>query len=113
MFNIREDRRCTYNIILRRVRETIFAVEKQEVLHMRVCVCVWAALVIQHAKRMRNIILSRVDCLTPHYLINGTMFFKKVAGRKMGFDCLCKFYLNIYHFKNNSARYRKCKKVFL
>jgi hypothetical protein len=35
---IKQDRQFTYNVILRRVRETIFAVEKQQVLHTRVCV---------------------------------------------------------------------------
>jgi hypothetical protein len=41
------------------------------------------ALVIQHAKRMRRVILSSVACLTstiffPHYLINGTIFGGKI-----------------------------------
>jgi hypothetical protein len=40
------------------------------------------ALCIQHAKRMRRIILSSVACLAlqyflPHCLINGTIFRKK------------------------------------
>ena len=52
---------------------SIVAVEKQQVLHIvRLCV----ALVIQHATRMRSIILSSVVCLAiPYfYLINGTIF---------------------------------------
>ena len=44
------------------------------------CQCVSVALVIQHAKRMRRIILSSVACLAvpyfSHYLINGTIFGK-------------------------------------
>jgi hypothetical protein len=44
---------------MRRIRETSVAVEKQQVLHvLSVCVCV--ALVIQHAKRMRRIVLPVV-----------------------------------------------------
>ena len=35
--DVRQDRQCTYNVILRRVHETIVTVEKQLVLH----VCVW------------------------------------------------------------------------
>jgi len=36
----KEDRQCTYNITLRRVRATNVAVEKQWVLHsLSVCVC--------------------------------------------------------------------------
>ena len=56
---------------MRRVRVTIVAVEKQEILHsLSVCV----ALVIQNAKRMRHIILSFVACLDRillRYLIEG------------------------------------------
>jgi hypothetical protein len=55
---VKRDRQCTYNVTFRSVRVTIFAVENQEM-----CVCV-LALVIQHAKRMRHIILSSVACLT-------------------------------------------------
>ena len=66
-----------YNVTLRRVRVTIVAVKKQEVLHIR---SVFVALVIQHAKRMHRIIASSVACLSVrpyniflHYLINGTI----------------------------------------
>jgi hypothetical protein len=51
---------------LRRVRVTIVAVEKQNVLHILsvcVCVCVCVVLVTQHVQRMRSIILSSVACL--------------------------------------------------
>jgi hypothetical protein len=45
--------------------------------------CVSAALVIQHAKRMRRIISSSVACLSlydifSHYPINGTILGKKI-----------------------------------
>ena len=50
-----------HNVTLRRVRVTTFAVEKRKVLHIR---SVFVALVIQHAKRMRRIILSSVACLS-------------------------------------------------
>jgi DNA-binding XRE family transcriptional regulator len=52
-----KDRQCTYNVTLGRIRVTIFAVEKQKVLHS-LCVCVFVALLIQQAKRMRRIILA-------------------------------------------------------
>jgi len=45
--------------------------------------CVSVALVIQHAAPMRRIVLSSVACLVlqnffpPHYLIKGTILFKK------------------------------------
>jgi hypothetical protein len=60
------------NVTLRRVRETIFAVEKQYILIIvRVCV----ALVIRYAMRMRHIVICGLPGLCnifPHYLINGT-----------------------------------------
>jgi hypothetical protein len=57
---------CTYiyNVTLRRVRVTIVAVEKQQVLHvLRVSV----ASDIHHAKHMRRIVLPRVVCPTLQY----------------------------------------------
>ena len=39
-YNTKQDRQCTHNVTLRRVHENIFAVEKQKVLH--ICVCVQA-----------------------------------------------------------------------
>jgi hypothetical protein len=48
--------------------------------------CVSVSLVIQHANRMRRIILSSVACrvhhIFPHYLINGTIFGKKLSNIK-------------------------------
>jgi len=48
------------NVILRGVRVTIVTVEKHCIFW--VCVCVCLTLVIQHAKRVRPIILSSVAC---------------------------------------------------
>jgi len=48
-----------YNVTLRCVRATTVAVEKQKVLHI---LSVFVALGIQHAKRMRCIMLSSVAC---------------------------------------------------
>jgi hypothetical protein len=54
-----------------------------------VCVCVSVALIIQHAKSMRRIILLSVACLVlpffPHYLINGTIFGRKLWNTKCVF----------------------------
>jgi hypothetical protein len=52
-------------VTLRSVRETIVAVEKQWVLYIpRVCLL---ALIIQHAKSMRHVILSSVACMAVPY----------------------------------------------
>jgi hypothetical protein len=74
-----------YNVTMRRVRETIVAVQKQQRVHicLFVCVCMWVgkgypnawmwacacvcvhvALLIQHAKRIRHI-MSLVASLAP------------------------------------------------
>jgi len=52
-------------VALRLVRVTIFAVEKQKVLHN---LCVSVVLVIQHTVRMPRIILSSLACrAVPHF----------------------------------------------
>jgi len=57
--------------------------------------CVFVALIIQHAKRMRHTILLlwpvRLYHIFPHYLINGTIFGKKVIQGKI---CVLDFYTN-------------------
>jgi len=50
-----QGQQCTYNLTLRRVRVTIFAVDKA--VSIPYSECVFAALGIQHAKLMRLIIL--------------------------------------------------------
>jgi hypothetical protein len=74
-----------------------------------VCVAVW---VIQHAERMRRVVLSSVACLFchifPHHLTNGTIFGKKLLKAK----CVFWFFLhwNISDSKKNSSSYyHKCK----
>jgi hypothetical protein len=72
-----------HNVTLWRVHVTIVAVEKQEVLHIHV----FAAFVIQHAKRMRHIIVLSVACPSVeyfflHYLINDTISGKRILNIK-------------------------------
>jgi len=61
--NVKNDRKCTYNVTLRRVLATISEVEKQYFLHiLSVCVCVCvcvcgAALVTQHTVRMYHVFI--------------------------------------------------------
>ena len=72
--------------------------------------CVFVALVIRHAERMRRMISSSVAYPTvqyfPHYLTNGTIFWKKVIHLKMCvFIFRTTFVRNVPHSKKNLARY--------
>jgi hypothetical protein len=71
----KRDRQSTYNVTLRRVRETIVAVEKQKVLQISVCVCVCVRARARPPARLHELpylsrlqrlaILSRVASLAP------------------------------------------------
>jgi len=67
-----QDRQCTYNVTLRRVRATIVAVAKQYAIYIVcvcVCVCVCVALVIRHV--LRHIVI----CCLPR----STVFFHLIS----------------------------------
>jgi len=74
-----------------RISVTIFAVEKQSVLHILcVCVCVFVVLIFQHAQRMVSIIivicsLSDSNIFFPHHIINGTILEETVLNIKYMF----------------------------
>jgi hypothetical protein len=81
-------RQCTYNVILRRVRLTICAVEEQKVLNiLSVCVCSLSYPACKaHASYYIVICgLSGSIHIFPHYLINGTIFGKKLLNIKCVF----------------------------
>jgi len=53
--------------------------------------CEFVALIIQHAKRMLRTVLTSLSCLAVtyyfNYLINGTIFGKKVTGHEILMFC--------------------------
>ena len=83
---------CTYNVTLRRVRATIFAVEKQKVLHIPwVSVCdvrypAWNAHAPYYLRPLR------LYNIFPHYLTNGTIFGKK---KSLNIKCVVLFSLQL------------------
>jgi hypothetical protein len=118
-------RLCTYNVTLRRVNETIVAVEKQYVLHISVCVrpCMWVRGLVGvcvhacsptypacKAHVLYYIViygLSGYTCFG--FILYAARFSKtEVTEQKMCFDFLYRFYLK-HHSTKNWARY--CAKL--
>ena len=92
----------TYNVILRRVRVTTVAVGKQCLTYSE---CVSVTLVIHSAKRMRLFYChpwsARLYHIFPHYLINGTIFGKRLLNIKCVLIFSTTFVWNISHSKKN------------
>ena len=63
-----QERKCeyTYSVIMRHIRLTIFAVEKQYVLNIP-SVCLYFCLIIRSKKRMRRILFPSAACLALPY----------------------------------------------
>jgi hypothetical protein len=88
--SLKQHRQCTYNVTLRRVRVTIVAVEKQWVLHnLRVCVCSLRYPACNTHAPHCHLWSAPFYTIFRHYLINGTIFGKKLLTTK----CVFWFYL--------------------
>jgi hypothetical protein len=98
-----QDRQCTYDVTLRRVRVTTVTVEQYYLFHgasacvgmpgrVDVCMSMRArvALYIQHVTRVRHTVLSFVAPVAPPYiliyLVNNTIFEKKLLNIKCVFS---------------------------
>ena len=98
---LQQDTQCPIKVTLRRVRITVVVENSKSYSD-----CVYVALVIQHAKRMRRIILSVASSVLPHYLIEGTILEKKVTERKTCVLVFCTaFRWNTSQYDKNSAKY--------
>ena len=94
-------RKFTFNVKLRHFRQTIVAVGKKYTIYSE---CVLIALVTQHTKHMRSIILSFVACLALPYfstLSHKRYDFrdKEIIEHKMCFDFMYKFCLTHLSFE--------------
>jgi len=65
--DLKHDRQCMCYVTSWRVRVTIFAVEKQ--ISITYSECVFVALCIQHAMRVRRVILSSMACPALKYFV--------------------------------------------
>jgi hypothetical protein len=81
--NKKKDRQCTYrrNIKARSRNHSC----RGKAISITYSECVFVALDIQHAKRMRHLLPVRLYHIFPHYLINGTIFVKNLLNTKCVF----------------------------
>ena len=81
-----DERQCTYNVIRKRVRETVFTVEKQSVLHIT-NMCLYPYLSsIQCACTIFIVLCGlRICHIFPNFLVNGAIFGNKLLNIKCVF----------------------------
>jgi len=105
--NTKQDRHCTYNITLRRVRATVVIMEKQCVLTIWVCVC--------SPRRMRQTVICGLTHPTFFHIISQKARFakKNITEHKMCVLILpTTFVRNISYSKKKWARCdKKCPLV--
>jgi len=99
-----------YNVRLRRVHATIFAVKAISSTYIE---CVFVALVIRHTTCMHHITLSSVAfqlySIFPRYLLTASFSGKRLLNIKCVFIFFTNSVGNISHCTKNSARYyNKC-----
>ena len=79
---------------MRRVRDTIVALEKQSVLHnLIVCICSLRYLACNAHEPYFHLWAAQLYSIFPNYRIKGTISKKKVIGHKM---CVLTLFTNLY-----------------
>jgi hypothetical protein len=113
----RQDRQFTYNVTLRHVRATIFAVEKAISITC-VCVRVFVALGIQHEMPcgvLSSVACPALQCFSTLYRKGNDFRKKKLLNTKFVFLVFYTILVwNISHSEKNWVRYcHRCTNVFM
>jgi len=89
---VQQDRQCTYNVTLRRVRATIVAVEKQRVLlNLNACICSGGCLACNARAPYCHIWPALLYSIFPHYVISDTI----IANKLLNIKCVFLFSLQL------------------
>jgi len=111
-----EDGHCRYNVTLRRVHATSGAVEKREVLHnSRVCFCSLSYPACNAHAPYCHLGPAPLYSIFPHYLINSTIFEKKLLNTKCVILCSLQLLSETFLIlrRNKRAMIKKCVLVFM
>jgi hypothetical protein len=107
-FRLTQDRQCTYNVILRRVRATIVALDSNKYCIFWMCICRLRYPICKAHAPNFHLWPARLCDILPNCLIKATIFKKKVIERKM---CVLifstTFVWTIYHSKRKWTRYEQ------
>jgi len=112
-----QDRQCTYNVTIRRVRVTIIAVENNVYLLFWVCFCIIVNVARKAHEPYYIVICGLYGCSIYFHIItwrHDSFFLGGGMGKLLKIKCVFWFSLQQCHSKKNSSRYKKnCAYIFV
>jgi hypothetical protein len=112
-----QDRQCTYNVTISRVRATIVAMEKQRVLHnLSVCICSLKHPACNVRAPYCHLWPAPLYNIFPHYVTNGTDFEKKFLNIKRVFWFFSTTFLSetfLILWRNERDMIKECMLTFM